>query len=134
MAKDKIPKLTHKQAMELMHSPGVVAKLTEIAEYYADAANDMMRAVDGTEKSGGFLSRLRNQPARTEHFKVTVQNDPKSSRARAFVRPVGRTGIRIDDGQSVMLKSVPAVLGQFPGTNFKGGTLTAIVDDSTASE
>lgn len=122
MPDHKLPKLTHKQAQELLHSPGVVAMITEVASYYCDTANEMIASVQGTTKR--------------RHFKVTVQNDPKTKRARAYVRPVGRTGIIVDAGQGILLKSVPAVLAQYPGTNFKSSASVPVseatpIEDTT---
>jgi hypothetical protein len=83
---------------KLLHSAGVETKVTGIAEKLASAANDMARAVVKSPKSD------------QDNFGVYVSG--VGTRVRAYVHPLGKTGIHIEQGESVLLKSIPTVMGE----------------------
>ena len=88
------PGMTPEQIQQLLHSPEIVAKITALANQLCDAANSMDPTPANTKKSHG------------PNFAVTVQNNPGTRRPRAYVRPVGKTGLHVEGGQSVLLKAI----------------------------
>jgi hypothetical protein len=87
----KITPMDEEQQRALMHLPGIVAKITALAQKIADAA--------GTGHSSG-------------DFGVIVQNDPGTSRPRAFALPTNGGGIHLELTQSLLLKAVASTAGQ----------------------
>lgn len=80
---------------ELLHASFVVEKITSIANKLATAANAMASEV--------VLPSQRDK----DNFGVYVQ--PGGTRARAYVHPLGHTGIHIEQGHAVLLKSIGMV-------------------------
>jgi hypothetical protein len=91
---DKPLKLTRKQINALLHSPATVAAVTKLANRLCDSANAMSADLNRPSAQG------------RPNYGVYVKNDPQSKRARAFVHPLGRTGIHVEAAQSAMLKSI----------------------------
>lgn len=95
----------------LMHRPEVVAAITARANAIAAQANAL--AEDAMDPRA--VARLR--PADGQTYKVSVQNDPHASRARARVQPnpdAPMLGILADAHDSTLLKSVEAQGGSDP--------------------
>ena len=84
--------ITPEMLRKLRHHPAVVQRCTAIAEEMAAQAN---------LASAGY-----NRPSEkgNPNFGVTLQNTPHTKRARVFVRPLGRTGIHVEQAESVLLK------------------------------
>lgn len=86
------------QLDKLLHSQAVIDKVTELANQLATAANAMASEVVQPSQQG------------KDNFGVYVSSAP--SRARAYVHPLGHTGIRIEQGHAVLLKAIGMVSGQ----------------------
>lgn len=84
--------ITNEQLRKIRHMDGVVARITADAQRLCDLANSMAPT-----------------DAKGENFKVTVQNDSSTQRPRAYVRPVGKTGLVIEQGESALLKSIASM-------------------------
>jgi hypothetical protein len=84
---------------KLLHSPAAVNAVTQRASEICAAANAMV-ALDART-----IERLGDgQPA----YKVTVQNNPDTTRARARVLPAGILGAVDDAHNATLLKAVDA--------------------------
>lgn len=90
-------KIDSEQLDKLLHSAGVEAKVTDIANQIADAANGMARAV------------VKPSQRDKDNFGVYVSGS--GTRVRAYIHPLGHTGIHIEEGHSVMLKAIGTVGG-----------------------
>lgn len=88
------PGISSEQIQQLLHSPEIVAQITALANKLCDAAN----SIDPTPAN----SKKQHGP----NFAVTVQNSPSTRRPRAYVRPVGKTGLHVEAGQSVLMKAI----------------------------
>lgn len=104
-------KFTPEQHRKLRHHPVVVAKITELANQLCDSANSIARAtrvVQPRDKQGRFRSMTEKQAAKAQadNFAVVVQDDPGTQRPRAYVHPVGETGLHVEAGESVLFKAM----------------------------
>lgn len=109
--------LTPEQHRKLRHHPAVVAKITELANKLCDNANAIAQATKASQprdKQGRFLAMSDKQATKSQldNFAVVVQNDEGTQRPRAYVRPVGKTGLRVEAGQSVLFKAMSTMGGQ----------------------
>jgi hypothetical protein len=77
---------------KLLHAAGIVKKVSGIAQRVADAANAM--------------SYQYNRPSEAGRQNFGVYVTTGGTRARAYVHPLGRTGIHIEQGESVLLKAI----------------------------
>lgn len=77
--------LTLDQHRAIRHSPQVVAHITALA-------NLMLGSIE-----------------KDQHFKVVVQNDPNTSRPRAYVAPADSAGVHLELTDSVILKAAAAM-------------------------
>lgn len=80
---------------ELLRHPAVRAAVTARANQICDAANSM---VGLDPRAVARLSETQEGPA----YKVTVPNNPASTRARAYVRPNGMLG-KLDNAENLTL-------------------------------
>jgi hypothetical protein len=81
----------------LLHNPGTVARITKITNALCDAANDM----DPSPPNSG---KIQNP-----NFGVYISE--AGDRVRGYVHPLGRTGLHIEAGHSVLLKAISFVMG-----------------------
>jgi hypothetical protein len=103
--------LTSEQHRKLRHHPAVVAKITELAHQLCDNANSIARStrvIQPRDKQGRFLPMTEKQSAKAQldNFAVVVQDDTDTQRPRAYVHPVGKTGLRVEAGESVLFKAL----------------------------
>lgn len=103
--------LTAEQHRKLRHHPAVVAEITRLANQLCANANSIAKAtrvIQPRDKQGRFLPMTDKQTAKAQldNFDVLVQNDPNTQRPRAYVRPVGKTGLRVEAGESVLFKAL----------------------------
>lgn len=91
-------KVDSEQLDKLLHSAGVVDKITGIANQLCAAANQMASQV------------VRPSQQDKDNFGVYVAA-AGGTRARAYVHPLGLTGIHIEAGNSVLLKAISTVMG-----------------------
>lgn len=98
--------MTEEQHRQLRHHPVIVAQITKIAHQLCDSANAIARDVRSTEKH-----RTQNmiEKSQADQFTVVVKNKPETTRPRAYVKPVGNTGLRIEAGHSVLFKAMSAL-------------------------
>ena len=89
--------MTPEQHRQLRHHPVIVDRITALAHQLCNAAN----AMDPTPKNQG--------KEQTANFAVVVQNEPGTQRPRAYVHPVGRTGLHVEAGHSVLLKALGSI-------------------------
>lgn len=94
---DKWEPMTSEQRDKLLHHPAVKAKVTAIATQLAAAANTMASEVVAPSQKG------------KDNFGVYVSD--AGTRVRAYVHPLGHTGIHIEQGHSVLLKAIGMVGG-----------------------
>ena len=109
MADDKYEAFTPEQLRQLRHHPAIVAKITEIARRYCANANAIARDVRAEEV---HVSEKQKQKAAADQFEVVVQNHMNTERPRAYVRPVGKTGMHVEAGHSVLFKAIATMGGQ----------------------
>lgn len=100
--------MTPEQHRQILHHPAVVAKITELANRLCDNANAIAKDVRKAEK---HTTQTQIQKASVDQFAVVVQDNPESQRPRAYVRPVGKTGLHIEAGHSVLFKAIASVAG-----------------------
>ena len=98
---------------QLAHSPGVVARITELATKIAAMAN----AGHTGGKSSVVVRKAQEKKERSlghaeADFGVIVQNWPNSKHARAFALPTNNGGIHLELTQSLLLKAIASVAGQ----------------------
>jgi hypothetical protein len=84
--------MTSEDREKLLRHPGTAARLKQIAQQLADSANSMAAQFNRPSEAGN------------DNFGVYVT--PGGTRARAYVHPLGRTGIHVEQGESVLLKAI----------------------------
>ena len=83
------------------YSPGELVKI--------DRAIRHMLAVETRER---IYAERGVQMTGSDNFDVIVQNDPSTSRARAYMAPINSEGIHEELSQSLLLKAALALEGQ----------------------
>lgn len=84
--------ITPEQLRKLRHLPKVVKHCTAVAKEIADAANQAAAQYNRPSQAGN------------PNYGIVVRDSDDTERARVYVRPMGRTGIHVEQAESVLLK------------------------------
>lgn len=91
------PLITPAQIEALLHSPGVRERITQLTHQLCDAAN----SIDPTPANKG---KVQNP-----NFGVYISS--AGNRVRGYVHPLGKTGLHVEAGHSVLFKAIATVMG-----------------------
>lgn len=128
MAIQDWPGITLEQLRKLRHHPTVVERCVQQAQQLVDQCNAAAAQYNRPSEKGN------------PNYGITLQNSPHTQRARVFVHPLGRTGIHVEQAQSVLLKmagSMGAVAPRMTANQVtetdhsSSGTTTRPINEST---